>query len=29
MWDYPGGTLIHNEPLENPEKIDGGVGLSH
>jgi hypothetical protein len=26
---YPGGTLIHNNPLENPEKIHGGVGLSH
>jgi hypothetical protein len=24
-----GGTLIHNEPFENREKIHGGVGLSH
>jgi hypothetical protein len=23
------GTLIHIDPLENPKKIDGGVGLSH
>jgi hypothetical protein len=25
----PGGTLIHNDPLENPKKIHGGVGLLH
>jgi hypothetical protein len=23
------GVFIHNDPLENPEKIHGGVGLSH
>jgi hypothetical protein len=22
------GVLMHNDPLENPEKIHGGVGLS-
>jgi hypothetical protein len=26
---HPGGALTHNNPLENPEKIHGGVGLSH
>jgi hypothetical protein len=24
---YPGGALIHNDPLENPEKIHGGIPL--